>query len=139
MRAIPFQSHIIISSLIVIPMCCSSSIDKVLEAYQQLARQPNAPRIFLLNQDNWDSYMECMCRVGRLNDAVKMVCLDMGNVQKDMIPNKVTVRLLLMFTARLNQQDETLLHPTIPSGPVGELATSPWGVCHKANTHRDTI
>ena len=98
-----------------------------------------AERSFLLNQDNWDSYMECMCRVGRLNDAVKMVCLDMGNVQKDMIPNKVTVRLLLMFTARLNQQDETLLHPTIPSGPVGELATSPWGVCHKANTHRDTI
>ena len=67
-----------------------------------------AERSFLLNQGNWDSYVECMCRVGRLNDAVKMVCLDMGNVQKDVTPNKDTVRLLLAFTARSNQQDETL-------------------------------
>ncbi|KAI6047935.1 hypothetical protein EDC04DRAFT_2876069 [Pisolithus marmoratus] len=65
-------------------------------------------RSFLLNQGNWHSYVECMCRVGRLNDAVKAVCLQMGQGQKDVVPNADTIQVLLTFATRANQQDEVL-------------------------------
>ncbi|KAL4070627.1 hypothetical protein J3A83DRAFT_4094748 [Scleroderma citrinum] len=65
-------------------------------------------RSFLLNQGNWDAYVECMCRVGKLNNAVKLVCLEMGKDQKDVAPHKDTIRLLLTFATRSNQQDEVL-------------------------------
>ncbi|KAG6333067.1 hypothetical protein ID866_6018 [Astraeus odoratus] len=67
-----------------------------------------AERSFLFNQGNWHSYVECMCRVGRLNEAVKVVCFDMGKGQKDVAPNKDTVRILLTFATRSNQQNEVL-------------------------------
>ncbi|KIM70222.1 hypothetical protein SCLCIDRAFT_1207525 [Scleroderma citrinum Foug A] len=67
-----------------------------------------AERSFPFNQGNWDAYVECMCRVGRLNDAVKIICLEMGKVQKEVAPNEDTVRLLLTFATRSNQQDEVL-------------------------------
>ncbi|KAI5997910.1 hypothetical protein EDD15DRAFT_2242489 [Pisolithus albus] len=85
-------------------------------------------RSFPLNQGNWHSYVECMCRVGRLNDAVKTVCLQMGQGQKDVAPNLDTIQLLLAFATRANQQDEVLsriqrylpdLWQTLPSNLEG--------------------
>ncbi|KAF9245788.1 hypothetical protein BU15DRAFT_58749 [Melanogaster broomeanus] len=66
-------------------------------------------RSFSLNQGNWDSYVECMCRNGMLNDAVKFVCMKMGKNQRDVKPNAETVRLLLTFATRTNQQDEVAM------------------------------
>ncbi|KAF8846036.1 hypothetical protein BDN67DRAFT_918076 [Paxillus ammoniavirescens] len=63
-------------------------------------------RSFPLNQGNWNSYVECMCRNGMLNDALKTVCLKMGKNNKDVKPNLETARLLLTFAMRTNQQDE---------------------------------
>lgn len=66
-------------------------------------------RSFLLNQGNWNAYVECMCRNGMLNDAVKMVCLEMGKNQKDVKPNLATAQVLLTFATRTNQQDEVAM------------------------------
>lgn len=74
----------------------------------QKVRARLAERSFRFNQSNWDAYVECMCRVGCLNDAVKTVCLEMGRSQKDVAPNGNTVRMLLTFATRSNQQDEVL-------------------------------
>ncbi|KAI6012471.1 hypothetical protein F5J12DRAFT_818217 [Pisolithus orientalis] len=90
-------------------------------------------RSFLFNQGNWHSYVECMCRVGRLNDAVKTVCLQMGQGQKDVAPNADTIQVLLTFATRANQQDEVLsriqrylpdLWVTLPS-MLGEIVIKP--------------
>ncbi|KAF8140594.1 hypothetical protein EV363DRAFT_1312860 [Boletus edulis] len=66
-------------------------------------------RSFPLNQGNWNAYVECMCRNGMLNDAVKMVCLEMGKDQKDVKPNLATAQVLLTFATRTNQQDEVAM------------------------------
>ena len=66
-------------------------------------------RSFPLNQGNWNAYIECMCRVGMLNDAVKMVCLEMGKDQKDVKPSLATAQVLLTFAMRTNQQDEVAM------------------------------
>ena len=34
-------------------------------------------RGFVFNKNNWDSRVECLCRIGRLDDALKVVCLEM--------------------------------------------------------------
>ena len=38
---------------------------------------------FPLNKYNWDARVECLCRLGRLNDAVKVVCLEMPQQHLD--------------------------------------------------------
>jgi hypothetical protein len=38
---------------------------------------------FPLNKYNWDARVECLCRLGRLNDAVKIVCLEMPQQHLD--------------------------------------------------------
>ncbi|KAN0100317.1 hypothetical protein V8E55_000301 [Tylopilus felleus] len=66
-------------------------------------------RSFSLNQGNWNAYVECMCRNGMLNDAVKMVCLEMGKDKRDVKPNVATAQVLLTFATRTNQQDEVAM------------------------------
>lgn len=39
-------------------------------------------RGFLFNKNNWDSRVECLCRLGRLDDALKVVCLEMPTQNK---------------------------------------------------------
>jgi pentatricopeptide repeat protein len=61
---------------------------------------------FPFNQRNWNTWLECLCRQGRLNDAVKMVCLEMGKLQEDVAPDAESVRILMKFATRTNQQNE---------------------------------
>ena len=44
-----------------------------------------------------------------LNDAVKVVCLEMGKDQKGVKPNLATAQVLLTFAMRSNQQDEVAM------------------------------
>ncbi|KAJ7597519.1 pentatricopeptide repeat-containing protein [Mycena floridula] len=57
---------------------------------------------FPLSRNGWHSWIECLCRMRRINDAVKVVCLDMGKGQKDMAPNVETVRLVISFARKHN-------------------------------------
>lgn len=47
-----------------------------------------------------------MCRLGRLNDAVKVVCLEMGKNQEDVEPDEETVKQLFRFASREDQRAE---------------------------------
>jgi len=61
---------------------------------------------FSFNQRNWYAWVECLCRLGKLNQAVKMVCLEMGKHQDDVAPDVETVRILLKFASETKQQNE---------------------------------
>ncbi|KAG1864751.1 hypothetical protein DFJ58DRAFT_772661 [Suillus subalutaceus] len=63
---------------------------------------------FKFNLRTWNTWIECMCRVGKLDDALKVVCLEMGKDQPNIAPDVNTVKVLLSFAARTNQQDEVM-------------------------------
>jgi len=52
---------------------------------------------FSFSRRNWNAWLECMCRLGRLNDAAKLLCMEMGKHQHDVVPDVESVRILLKF------------------------------------------
>jgi pentatricopeptide repeat protein len=62
---------------------------------------------FSFNLRNWHSWLECLCRLGKLDEAVRMVCLSMGNRQRDISPDANSVRILFKFAKKTNQLGET--------------------------------
>lgn len=63
---------------------------------------------FKFNQHNWDTWVECLCRLGRMNDAVKVVCLQMGREQPGVAPKPETIRILLFFARRFGVEGEVI-------------------------------
>lgn len=61
---------------------------------------------FKFNQRVWNTWIECLCRMGRLNDAVKAACLEMGKDRDDVAPDLQTVQILLSFATKCNQEKE---------------------------------
>ncbi|EJC98690.1 uncharacterized protein FOMMEDRAFT_149063 [Fomitiporia mediterranea MF3/22] len=74
-------------------------------------------RGYQLNRRNWNSWVECLCRLGRLNDAVKVVCSDMARGKVSTIqPDIETLKILLSFASAYGRSDEirTYLRTHIP-------------------------
>lgn len=87
---------------IVLDVCGhSNQAHKAIEVYTRLHADG-----FKLNQNNWHSWLECLCRVGRLSEALKIMCLEMGKKQRDVAPDEETVRMILGFASRTNQEGE---------------------------------
>ena len=63
---------------------------------------------FEFDKHNWDTWVECLCRLGRLNDAVKAVCIHMGKDQPHIQPDEITVKILLGFARRYGVQNQVL-------------------------------
>ncbi|GLB35900.1 putative PPR repeat [Lyophyllum shimeji] len=63
---------------------------------------------FSFNLHNWNTWIECLCRLGRLNDAVKVVCLEMGKNQNTVAPDVESARILIKF-ARRDKQEAVVL------------------------------
>ena len=63
-------------------------------------------RGFSLSQRNWNAWLECMCRLGKLNDAAKLMCLEMGEHQPDVAPDAESVRILLKFAKGTDHRSE---------------------------------
>jgi pentatricopeptide repeat protein len=63
---------------------------------------------FSFNLHNWNTWLECLCRLGKLNDAVKVACLEMGKEQNTVTPNVDSARILIKFARRDNQHPEVL-------------------------------
>ncbi|KAI0654236.1 hypothetical protein C8Q70DRAFT_926158 [Cubamyces menziesii] len=59
-----------------------------------------------LNVKNWNTYVECLCRLGRLDEAMKVVCLEMPRGRDGVEPDKESVRILMKFAAKMNQAAE---------------------------------
>ncbi|KAF9459827.1 pentatricopeptide repeat-containing protein [Collybia nuda] len=61
---------------------------------------------FSFNLHNWNTWLECLCRLGRLNDAVKVACMEMGKDQNTVMPDIDSARILIKFGRQHNQHPE---------------------------------
>ncbi|KAG5353680.1 hypothetical protein C0989_003817 [Termitomyces sp. Mn162] len=75
------------------------------KVFSQLARDR-----FSLNLHNWKSWVECLCRMNRLGDALRTVCLQMGKNGNTVLPDVETVRILIKFARRNRVEADVLKH-----------------------------
>ncbi|KAK7058381.1 hypothetical protein VNI00_002015 [Paramarasmius palmivorus] len=60
---------------------------------------------FALNLHNYNTWIECLCRLNKLNQALKVLCLEMvGQVS----PDQESVRIIRSFAKRADLQTEVL-------------------------------
>ncbi|KAI0785037.1 hypothetical protein C8Q75DRAFT_894144 [Abortiporus biennis] len=61
---------------------------------------------YKFTRKHWTTWIECLCRLGRLNEALRLVCMEMGKDNPSHAPTVDTVQLLLKFAIRTNQEAE---------------------------------
>ena len=61
---------------------------------------------FVFDLRNWNTWVECLCRLGKLEDAVHVVCSEMGD--DGMKPNVESVRIIVKFARRAARSEELL-------------------------------
>ncbi|KAF8807831.1 hypothetical protein BYT27DRAFT_7189923 [Phlegmacium glaucopus] len=61
---------------------------------------------FAFDLRNWNTWVECLCRLGRMEDAVNVVCSEMGKY--GMKPEVESVRILVKFARRAERSKELL-------------------------------
>lgn len=61
---------------------------------------------FSLNLRNWNTFLECLCRSDRLDEAMKVLCLEMNGRDDGIAPDEESVRILMKFAAMKNQETE---------------------------------
>ncbi|KAF9270603.1 hypothetical protein L218DRAFT_914754 [Marasmius fiardii PR-910] len=57
-----------------------------------------------LSLHNWNTYVECLCRLERMNAALKALCLEMGDVR----PTAETVRIVRSFAKKPGLDEEIM-------------------------------
>ncbi|KAJ7751295.1 hypothetical protein DFH07DRAFT_532918 [Mycena maculata] len=50
---------------------------------------------YVLNLHNWNTYVECLCRLQQFSDAIKVVTLDMGSITQPVKPDASTITMML--------------------------------------------
>ncbi|KAG6837688.1 hypothetical protein H0H93_004964 [Arthromyces matolae] len=92
--------------------------DTAKKIFGQLSRER-----FSLNQHNWNTWVEALCRMRRLNDALRVICLVMGKDGNTVPPDIETARIMIKFGRKYRVQTEVLrelerylpdLWPTLP-------------------------
>jgi hypothetical protein len=61
---------------------------------------------YRLDRGNWHAWLECLCRVGQLDEAARYFCLEMGSGPHDVPPDLGGARILLKFADQRGVQDE---------------------------------
>ncbi|TFY70554.1 hypothetical protein EVG20_g2464 [Dentipellis fragilis] len=79
------------ASLSIILDACSFSND------MRTARQVYKTFRGRFNTNNWYSWIECLCRLGRFDEGARLVCLEMGKSIPEVQPDEECVRILLKF------------------------------------------
>jgi len=46
---------------------------------------------------HWHAWLECLCRLGQLQEALKSLCLEMGKGEDDVEPDEDCIRILFKF------------------------------------------
>lgn len=59
-----------------------------------------------LNLRNWHAWLECLCRLGQLDDAARYFCLEMGSGPHGVLPDEQGARILLKFANQRGVGDE---------------------------------
>ncbi|KAI0639593.1 hypothetical protein C8Q77DRAFT_1214105 [Trametes polyzona] len=91
----------------------AASVSVVLDACAFARAYDSAVRVygalsavgFPMNVKNWNTYLECLCRLGRLDEAMKVLCLEMTG-REDVEPDKESARILLKFAINANREGE---------------------------------
>jgi pentatricopeptide repeat protein len=60
---------------------------------------------FTLNLRNWNAWLECLCRLGRLDEAVKTACLEMGK-NDNAEPDEKSIAIILRFAASTRDEHQ---------------------------------
>ncbi|KAJ7492448.1 hypothetical protein FB451DRAFT_1218332 [Mycena latifolia] len=88
--------------------------NQLIDTYQRLGCFPDAYRVweklylsgkygaycpdnYVFNLHNWNSYVECLCRLSKISDALKVICTDMGTLAQPVKPDLSTLTILLRF------------------------------------------
>jgi len=58
------------------------------------------------NLRNWHAWLECLCRLGQLDDAARYLCLEMGSGPDGVPPDEQGARILLKFANQRGVGDE---------------------------------
>ena len=61
---------------------------------------------YQLNLRNWHAWLECLCRLGQLDEAVRYFCLEMGKGPHGVPPDAECARILLKFAYQRGVIDE---------------------------------
>jgi len=61
---------------------------------------------YKLNLRNWHAWLECLCRLGQLDDAARYFCLEMGSGPHGVPPDEQGARILLKFANQHGVGDE---------------------------------
>jgi pentatricopeptide repeat protein len=64
---------------------------------------------FSFNLHNWNTWLECLCRLAKLNDALKVACLEMGKGRISVAPDVESARILIKYSKQANQHEEVLV------------------------------
>ncbi|KAG7099599.1 hypothetical protein E1B28_001429 [Marasmius oreades] len=90
-----------VSVSIIFDACGYAKATHLLEQIMTRLRREN----FELNLHNWNTYIECLCRMERLSAAVKVLCLDMTG---DILPTAETVRIVRSFANKPGLDEEIM-------------------------------
>ncbi|KAJ7207388.1 hypothetical protein B0H12DRAFT_1158798 [Mycena haematopus] len=63
---------------------------------------------YVFNMHNWNSYIECLCRMGQFSDALEVVSIHMGTTAQPVKPDLSTISIMLRF-ADTRIQTNTIL------------------------------
>jgi hypothetical protein len=61
---------------------------------------------YKLNMRNWHAWLECLCRLGQLDDATRYFCLEMSSGPHGVPPDAEGARILLKFANQRGVGDE---------------------------------
>ena len=61
---------------------------------------------YKFNLRNWHAWLECLCRLGQLDDAARYFCLEMGSGPHGVAPDEQGARILLKFANQRGVGDE---------------------------------
>ena len=59
-----------------------------------------------LNAKNWHSWLECLCRLGRLDEAITTFCLDMPKEGSGATLDVMSVMILLSFARKMKRETD---------------------------------
>ncbi|KAJ7040432.1 hypothetical protein C8F04DRAFT_1083549 [Mycena alexandri] len=69
---------------------------KKYETAQAIARRLMAES-YVFNLHNWNSYIECLCRMNQMSEALRVIEMDMGTDTQPVKPDPSTVSIMLRF------------------------------------------
>ncbi|KAI0068133.1 hypothetical protein BV25DRAFT_1818504 [Artomyces pyxidatus] len=63
---------------------------------------------YTLNKNNWYAWLECLCRLGQLDEATRQVCMEMKTSPDGIAPDVECVRILVKFAHKDEAAREVL-------------------------------